>query len=78
MLPRNPTTFRAVTPSDSTDVSAIASAGLYVTANGNLYVRGINDTNIVSLGARVAGDFVPGHFSRVGASTTATVIAAGY
>jgi hypothetical protein len=72
-----PSKFTAVTPSDSTDISAFANRGLYVAATGTVFVRGIGDTTIVSLGTQQVGTFIPGRFCRVGASTAATIVACG-
>lgn len=70
-----PSKFSLLTPSDSTDISSIATKGLYVAATGAVYVQGAGDTTIIALGSQAAGTFIPGHFSRVGASTVATVVA---
>jgi hypothetical protein len=72
-----PTTFTAVTPSDSTDLTAVATKGLYVTVAGAVYVRGTGDAGITNLGTFPVGTYIPGKFMRVGASSTATVVAVG-
>lgn len=72
-----PTTFTSVTPSDSTDTSSYATKGLLVSVAGAVYARGTGDSNIILLGTFPIGAFVPGKFQRVGASTTATVVACG-
>lgn len=71
-----PTAFKAVVPSDTTDLSAIATKGLYVTVSGNLTFEGISDVAPTTIPV-TAGQFVPGHFLHVMAATTATVIASG-
>ncbi len=70
-----PTKFRAVTPSDSTDVTTYATKGLYVTADGDVVVKGTGDSAAVTLAGMTAGKFIPGAFKRVMLATTATVVA---
>lgn len=69
--------FSAVTPSDTTDVTNVATKGLFVTVTGTVFVQGVNDRAIISLGSQAAGTFIPGRFQRVGASSSATVVACG-
>lgn len=72
-----PSKFTAVTPSDSTDLSTIATRGLFVAATGTVFVQGTGDAGITSLGTQAAGTFIRGRFARVGASSSATVVACG-
>jgi len=67
-----PSTPAAITPSDSTDLTSIASVGISIGGDGTLAFRcaGAPSTT-VSLPV-VAGQFVWGKFTRVMAATTAT------
>lgn len=71
---QSPGSLTPITPSDGTDVSTTASIGLWVTADGNLTVRGVNTPSTNVTKSVVAGEYVWGHFSRVMAATTATVV----
>lgn len=71
MLP--PGSHTAITPSDSTDVTALANIGLLCTVGGTLAVRGATTTGTTVSFPVVAGQYVFGQFSRVMAATTATV-----
>lgn len=68
-----PRSWAAVTPAD-TDMAKVARI-LYIKADGNLVVRGVDDSTNTDFGAVKAGAWIPGIFKRVAASTTATVIA---
>ncbi len=73
-----PGSHTPVTPSDSTDVTAIATIGLRVTSIGggaSLTVRGKTTSSTSVTIPVVAGQYVYGQFSRVMAATTATVVA---
>ena len=72
MLP--PGSHTAITPSDATDVTAIASIGLLCTVAGTLAVRGVTTSSTPVSFPVVAGQYVYGQFSRVMAATTATVV----
>ncbi len=66
-----------ITPDDSTSVVAIASQGLLVISIGggaSLVTRGATTTGTSVTQTVVAGQFVPGAFSRVMAATTCTVL----
>jgi len=69
---QDPTTYNAITPSDSTNVTATCTKGLFVAVTGNVNVTGVGGS-AVSLGTQVAGTRIPGALSRVNAATTATV-----
>jgi hypothetical protein len=70
-----PTNFAAVSPSDTTDLTAIANLGVLIGGAGLLVVKGVYDTVAVTI-AVTAGQYVPGRFSRIMAATTATGIVA--
>ena len=72
-----PSRWVACTPSDATDLTG--SIGLYVGGDGNVAVRTLNDsgTTVTFTGA-VAGNIIPGNFTRVMAATTATLILIAY
>ncbi len=66
-----------ITPSDSDPVNATCSQGLLVTSIGGgatLVTRGATTTGTSVTQTVVAGQFVPGAFSRVMVATTCTVI----
>lgn len=71
---RQPKQAIAVTPSDSTDVTATATKGLLVTVSGVVNVTYVGDSTAVGLGTLPVGTYVPGELKRVNAATTATVI----
>ncbi len=71
-----PTKFAAVTKSDSTDLTGVATKGLYVGTTGSVVVKGVNDTVAVTFASVPAGAFIPGNFSRVMNATTASNIVA--
>ncbi len=60
-----PTKFAAVTKSDSTDLTTIATKGLYVGTTGDVAVMGVGDAAAVTFKNVPAGSFIPGSFSRV-------------
>ncbi len=67
----------AVTKSDSTDLSATATKGIWVGGAGDVAVMFIDDTVAVSILAVSAGTFLPGSYKHVMATgTTATSIIA--
>lgn len=68
----DPTTYTAITPSDSTDVTATCTKGIFVAVTGNVNITGVGGS-AVSLGTQLAGTTIPGALSRVNAATTATV-----
>ena len=68
-----PSTFTAITPSDSTDVTSACSKGVQVTVTGNVNLTGLGGS-AVSWSTQVAGTVIYGSFSRVNAATTATVV----
>lgn len=72
-----PTTFSAVTPSDTVPLPP-GVQGLYVSANSGaqvLWARGIGNPTAVSLGSPPAGTTIRGQFQYVMAATTVTVLA---
>lgn len=71
-----PVTSTAVTPSDSTDLTTLATKGIWVGGTGDLSIKLLNDSAAVSILAVPAGTFIPGSFKRVMAATTATSIVA--
>ncbi len=72
-----PSSWAAVTPSDSTDLTG--TIGLYVGGAGNVAVRTLNDpSTTVTFSSVPAGTFIPGNFTRVMEATTASSILAAY
>ena len=69
-----PTTSVAITPSDSTDLTATVTKGLWVGVAGNLSVKLSADSVAVTIANVPSGTYVPGAFSRVMAASTATSI----
>jgi hypothetical protein len=69
---KDPNTLTAITPSDSTDVTATCTKGLFVAVTGNVNVTGVGGT-AQSLGTQVAGTRIRIALSKVNAATTATV-----
>lgn len=69
---KDPTTYTAITPNDSTDVTSVCTKGLFVSVTGDVNVTGVGGS-AVSLGTQIAGTTIPGALSRVNAATTATV-----
>ncbi len=69
---QDPTTYTAITPSDSTPVTSTCTKGLFVAVTGNVNITGVGGS-AVSLGTQIAGTTIPGALSRVNAATTATV-----
>lgn len=73
-----PRKFTAVVKSDTTDLSLVATKGLWIGGTGDATIKGADDTVAVTFTAVPAGTFLRGHFSRVMAATTATnIVAAG-
>lgn len=74
-----PSSARAVTPNDSTDLPNGTCRGLLIGGAGNVSVIMGDDTDAVTLTGLVAGSVFPGYISRVRATnTTATSIVALY
>lgn len=71
-----PTVWTAVTKSDATDLTALATKGLLVGGAGDLAVRLVGAPSTTVTLAVQAGQYVPGKFTRVMAATTATGIVA--
>lgn len=69
-----PGSHTEITPSDATDITAIASIGLLCTVAGSLSVRGATTTGTTVTFDVVAGQYIYGAFSRVMGATTATVV----
>ena len=68
-----------VTPSDSTNLTNIATVGLYIGGSGDVAVVGVGGGPAVTLKSVPVGTFIDGSFSRVMATnTTATLIVAFY
>lgn len=69
-----PRTHTAITPSDTADVSAIASQGVYIFAAGNLTYKTAGGLQIGPVSV-AAGTYIPGQFSVIYATgTTASSI----
>ncbi len=71
-----PSRWVTCTPSDATDLTG--SVGLYVGTTGNVSVKSLNFDTAVAFNAVPAGTFIPGNFTRVMASTTASNILVAY
>jgi hypothetical protein len=73
-LLESPTTHNAITKSDATELDDLANVGVIIGGAGDLAYRlaGAPSTTITL--PVVAGQFVPGQFTRVMAATTATSI----
>lgn len=69
-----PTTSIAITPSDSTDLTATVTKGLWVGTAGNLSIKLSADSAAVTLSNVPSGTYVPGAYARIMAATTATNI----
>ncbi len=69
-----PGSHTPITPSDSTDITAIASIGFQCTVDGSLSYRGVTTSSTTVTQPVVAGQYIYGRFSRCMAATTATVI----
>ena len=67
-----PTLHTAITKSDATDLTTFANVGVIVGVAGNLAYRCVGAASTTVTLAVVAGQFVPGQFTRVMAATTAT------
>ena len=66
-----------INPSDTTDVTRYCTAGLLVTANGDVHIRTTEGANL-DLGNWQAGQVVPVQCTRVLAATGATVLGLYY
>ena len=64
--------LKEIAPSDTTDVTAKTTRGLFVTSNGGVHIRTLDGVNI-DLGNWAQGSIIPIHVSRVLAATAATV-----
>jgi hypothetical protein len=72
-----PTTNTAVTPSDSTDLTGLASKGVWVGTGGNIALKGSGDSAAVTYLSVPDGAFIEGNFIRVmSTNTTASNIVA--
>lgn len=71
-----PTHVTAVTKSDSTDITATASKGLWIGTGGDVAVKAVGDTVAVTLANVPSGTYIPGAYQRVmSTNTTASNIA---
>lgn len=77
-LLKQPTRSASVTPSDSTDITATATKGLWVGTAGDLSVKFAGDSSATLLKNVPSGTYVPGAFARVMAATTASNIVSLY
>jgi len=69
-----PQHHKAVTPSDSTDLTKVATKGLFVGTAGDVVVKGTDGVSATY--KALSGQYIWGQFSRVMAATTATNIVA--
>ena len=69
---KDPTTSIAITPSDSTDLSATVTKGIWVGAGGNVALQLTGDSATTTLLNVPSGTFIPGRFKHIMAATTAT------
>jgi len=69
-----PTTHNEITESDDTDLTALADVGVIVGGAGDLVYRLTGAPSTTVTLPVVAGQFVPGQFTRVMAATSATDI----
>lgn len=67
-----PKLLSAITPSDSTDITTLASQGLFVGGAGNLIVRTVGAPSVSVTLVVQAGTYIPGQFTRVMAASTVT------
>lgn len=74
----HPRRSAAVTKSDSTDITATATQGIWVGTAGDLVVKFKNDSSATTLKNVANGTYVRGSFSRVMAATTAADIVSFY
>lgn len=63
---------KVITPSDTTDVTALTTRGILVGSNGGVHIRTFDNVDI-DLGTWTKGSIIPIHVSRVLAATAATV-----
>lgn len=73
-LLKQPTLSVAVTASDSTDLTATCTKGLWVGTTGNLSVKLAGDSSATTWKNLPSGTYVPGAYARVMAATTAADI----
>lgn len=66
-----PTSFRAVSPSDTVALPTGVQGLRFATAQTTLSVKGINDTTAVAIGPQAAGTTLAGAFAFVMATGTA-------
>jgi len=71
-----PTKWVSHTPSDSTDITG--SIGFYVGGSGNVVAQCLNNTGVSVTFAALQGTVIPGNFTRIMASSTATNILVAY
>ena len=64
--------LKEIAPSDTTDVTAKTTRGLFVASNGGVHIRTLDGADI-DLGIWSKGSVIPIHVSRVLAATAATV-----
>lgn len=64
----------AITPSDATDLTTLASIGVTIGVAGNLAFRMAGAPSTTITLAVVAGQYIEGQFTRIMAATTATGI----
>jgi hypothetical protein len=69
-----PTTHTAITKSDATDLTSLANVGVIIGGAGDLAYRCTGNPSTTVTLTVVAGQFIPGQFTRVMAATTATNI----
>lgn len=63
---------KAVTPSDSTDLTSVGASGIYVLTSGNLVLQGLGGVSVTY--PVVAGQFLAFRPTRVMAASTATCV----
>ena len=68
---KQPTLSAAVTKSDSTDLAATCTKGVWVGTGGDLSVKLAGDSTATTWKNVPSGTYVPGAYSRVMAATTA-------
>lgn len=79
VLLQQPTRIAAVTKSDSTDITATATKGLWIGGGGDVAVKGAGDSVAVTISAVPAGTYLPGAYKAVmSTNTTATLIVSFY
>ncbi len=79
VLLQQPARVAAVTKSDSTDITATATKGLWIGGGGDVAVKGAGDSAAVTISAVPAGTYLPGAYKAVmSTNTTATLIISFY